>query len=74
MITKKKVRERRKRRKERDGQAVTEKPPMKNAWEEDSQRQATGWAWPGPRGWGLLLSVAPGHSCSWSVEVLANEG
>lgn len=59
-----KVRERKmeQRRKERDGQAVTEKLPLKSVWEEEeSQGQATGWAWPGPRGQGLPLSAAPGH-------------
>lgn len=49
-------------RKERRGQAVTEKPPVKDAWEEEeSQGQVAGWAWPGPGGEGLPLSTALGH-------------
>ena len=46
------------RRKERDGQAVTEKPLMKNVWEEEDGRgQAMGRAWPGPGGCCLPLST-----------------
>lgn len=57
MITKKRgEKETGKRRKESDGQALPEKPLMKNVWEEeDGWGQATGWAWPGPGGRSLPL-------------------
>lgn len=52
----------RQRRKERHGQVVTEKPPLKNAREEEEGLgPVAAWAWPGPGGQGLPLSMAPGH-------------
>lgn len=54
-------RETEKRRKERHGQAVTEKPPLKNVWEEEgvrtSGRMGLAWAWRA----GLTVPLGPCH-------------